>query len=101
MTRSIEERIKAHAYALGFDLVGITKLGALEPAAADAFADTGGLALIERKERDGFANRLAEMGAEVVRLDTLSGLNYSRGKPVTIDVYRVEPVHQVIAPPAE
>ena len=78
-----------------------TRLAVDGSAAADAVADAGGLALIERKERDSFANRLAEMGAEVVRLDTLSGLNYSRGKPVTIDVYRVEPVHQVIAPPAE
>lgn len=78
-----------------------TRLAVDGSAAADAFADSGGLALIERKERDSFANRLAQMGAEVVRLDTLSGLNYSRGKPVTIDVYRVEPVRQVIAPPAE
>ena len=30
MSRSIEERIKAHAYALGFDLVGITTLGPVE-----------------------------------------------------------------------
>jgi 4-amino-4-deoxy-L-arabinose transferase-like glycosyltransferase len=78
-----------------------TRLAVDGSAAADAVADAGGLALIERKERERFTGRLARMGAEVVRLDTLSGLNYSRGKQVTIDVYRVEPVHQVIAPPAE
>jgi hypothetical protein len=78
-----------------------TRLAVDGSAAADAVADAGGLALIERREQARFADRLSRMGAQVVRLDTLSGLNYSRGKPVTIDVYRVEPVHQVIAPPAE
>ncbi|HUX34393.1 MAG TPA: tRNA epoxyqueuosine(34) reductase QueG [Gemmatimonadaceae bacterium] len=34
MTRSIEERIKAHAYALGFDLVGIAALGPVDTAPA-------------------------------------------------------------------
>ncbi len=34
MTRPIEERVKAHAYALGFDLVGIAKLGPAETAPA-------------------------------------------------------------------
>ncbi len=70
-------------------------------AAADAVADAGGLALIERHERTAFIDRLAEMGAQAAKVDTLSGLNYSRGKPVTIDIYRVAAVHQVIAPPAE
>ncbi|MGH7670110.1 MAG: tRNA epoxyqueuosine(34) reductase QueG [Gemmatimonadaceae bacterium] len=52
--RTLEERIKAHAYALGFDLVGITTLGALEQAAADAFARwlgagyDGGMAYLAR-----------------------------------------------------
>ncbi|HVB29890.1 MAG TPA: tRNA epoxyqueuosine(34) reductase QueG [Gemmatimonadaceae bacterium] len=36
MTRSIEERVKAHAYALGFDLVGIAALGPAETAPAFA-----------------------------------------------------------------
>jgi len=78
-----------------------TQLAVDGSAAADAFADAGGLALIERREFKSFAIRLAQMGAEVARVDTLSGLNYSRGKPVTIDVFRVQPVHQVIAPPGE
>ena len=78
-----------------------TRLAVDGSAAADAFADQGGLALIERHERKAFARRLAETGAEVTRVDTLWGLNYSRGKTVTIDVFRVEPVHQVIAPPGE
>jgi len=36
VTRSIEERIKARAYALGFDLVGIAALGPAETASAFA-----------------------------------------------------------------
>lgn len=32
--RSLEERVKAHAYALGFDLVGIARLGPAETAGA-------------------------------------------------------------------
>ena len=78
-----------------------TRLAVDGSAAADAVADAGGLALIERHERTAFIDRLAEMGAQAAKVDTLSGLNYSRGKPVTIDVYRVAAVHQVIAPPAE
>ena len=78
-----------------------TRLAVDGSAAADAVADAGGLALIERHERTAFIDRLAEMGAQAAKVDTLSGLNYSRGKPVTIDIYRVAAVHQVIAPPAE
>ncbi len=42
MTRPIEERIKAHAYALGFDLVGIATLGPVETAPAfERWLDAG------------------------------------------------------------
>jgi 4-amino-4-deoxy-L-arabinose transferase-like glycosyltransferase len=78
-----------------------TRLAVDGAAAADAVAYAGGLALVERGERESFANRLTELGPEATLVDSLSGLNYSRGKPVTIDLYRVAPAHQVFAPPPE
>ncbi|MDE3150677.1 MAG: tRNA epoxyqueuosine(34) reductase QueG [Gemmatimonadota bacterium] len=42
MTASLEERIKAHAYALGFDLVGIARLGPAETSPAfERWIDAG------------------------------------------------------------
>lgn len=78
-----------------------TRLAVDGAAAADAVANDGGLALIEAHERDSFVNRLAEMGADVTKVDAMTGLNYSRGKQVAITVYRVASVHQIIAPPPE
>jgi 4-amino-4-deoxy-L-arabinose transferase-like glycosyltransferase len=69
--------------------------------AAEAGAGQGGLVLIEDAERPGFLAHLAELGAGAEPLDTLDGLNYSRGRRVHITVYRVAPVHQVTAPPPE
>ncbi len=87
--------------SLVFLLGTSTRLAVDGSAAADSVADAGGLALIERHERESFIDRLAEMGATVARVDTLTGLNYSRGKRVTIDVYRVAAVHLIVAPPDE
>ncbi len=69
--------------------------------AAEAGAGQGGLALVEDSERASFLAHLSELQADATPLDSLSGLNYSRGKPVHITVYRVAPVHEVTAPPPD
>ncbi|MEJ1970411.1 MAG: glycosyltransferase family 39 protein [Rhizomicrobium sp.] len=69
--------------------------------AAEAGAFQGGLALVEDKERPAFLAHLAELEADAAAVDALDGLNYSRGKPVHITVYRVTATHDVTVPPAE
>jgi 4-amino-4-deoxy-L-arabinose transferase-like glycosyltransferase len=69
--------------------------------AADVTADQGGLAIVEDSERGRFVSRLGDLGAEPFALDTVTGLNYSKGKPVRITIYRVNPAHLDTAPPAE
>jgi hypothetical protein len=59
--------------------------------AARLAAQQGGLALIEDRERNAFLNGLAKPHAAATPLGALSGLNYSRGKPVHITLYRVAP----------
>jgi epoxyqueuosine reductase len=76
VTPRLEERIKAHAYALGFDLVGITTLGPVE--GADAFARwvdagyDGDMAYLKRGAEKRADTRLPVSGAKsavVVALD--------------------------------
>ena len=69
--------------------------------AADAGAFQGGLALVEDTERPAFLARLAEIEADAVPVDELSGLNYSRGRKVHITLYRVTATHDITVPPAE
>ncbi len=71
-------------FALGKDVVLTDGRGA-----ADAAAARGGLALIEDRERGAFLARLAELQDDAEAEATLSGFNYSRGKPVHVTVYRV------------
>lgn len=76
MSRPLEERIKAHAYALGFDLVGIASLGAAETFGAfqrwlDAGYD-GDMAYLARGASKRADTRLPLSGARsavVVALD--------------------------------
>jgi epoxyqueuosine reductase len=76
VTRPIEERIKAHAYALGFDLVGIATLGPVETAPAferwlDAGYD-GEMGYLKRSAAKRADTRLPVSGARsavVVALD--------------------------------
>jgi 4-amino-4-deoxy-L-arabinose transferase-like glycosyltransferase len=70
-------------------------------AAAEIAAQQGGLALIEDGQRPAFLARLAEDEADAVAIDSLSGFNYSRGRPVHITVYRVTPPHEITMPPEE
>ena len=69
--------------------------------AAEVTADQGGLAIVEDSEKARFVSRLSDLGAEPFALDTLTGVNYSKGKPVHITIYRVNPAHLDTAPPAE
>jgi 4-amino-4-deoxy-L-arabinose transferase-like glycosyltransferase len=71
-------------FALGAD-VGLTD----GRGAAEWGARQGGLALVEDSERPQFLARLAELEADAAIADDLSGINYSRGKPVHVTVYRV------------
>ncbi|HXC54626.1 MAG TPA: glycosyltransferase family 39 protein [Rhizomicrobium sp.] len=69
--------------------------------AAEVGAFQGGLALIEDSERPAFLAHLAEIEADAVAVDQLSGFNYTRGRKVHITLYRVTATHDVTVPPAE
>jgi len=71
-------------FALGADLGLADGAGAAELAARG-----GGLALIEAREKGAFLARLAEQEADATALQTVTGFNYSRGKPVAVTIYRV------------
>ena len=78
-----------------------THLAATGADAAAFSAAQGGLAAIEDGQRPRFLARLAEMEADAKAIDSLSGFNYSRGRPVHITLYRVTPAPQVTNPPQE
>jgi len=69
--------------------------------AAEAGAQEGGLALIEDRERGSFLAHLAEVEGDAVPVDSLDGLNYSRGKKVHLTLYRMTATHDFGVPPAE
>jgi len=69
--------------------------------AADIGAQEGGLALIEDRERPAFFAHLAEIQGDAVPVDSLDGLNYSRGKKVHLTLYRMTATHDYGVPPAE
>jgi hypothetical protein len=74
-------------FALGGDLGLSDGKGAAEIAARN-----GGLALIEAQERGPFLARLAELQSDAAALASVEGFNYSRGRKVTITIYRVASV---------
>jgi 4-amino-4-deoxy-L-arabinose transferase-like glycosyltransferase len=57
--------------------------------AAEMAARSGGLALIEARQKGAFLARLAELEADADTLQTVRGFNYSRGRPVEVAIYRV------------
>jgi 4-amino-4-deoxy-L-arabinose transferase-like glycosyltransferase len=57
--------------------------------AADLALRDGGLALIEAREKGAFLARLAEKEGDATALETVTGFDYSRGKPVAVTIYRV------------
>jgi len=74
-------------FALGADLGLSDGKGAAEIAARN-----GGLALIEAQERGPFLARLAELQSDAAALASVEGFNYSRGRKVSVTIYRVAPV---------
>jgi 4-amino-4-deoxy-L-arabinose transferase-like glycosyltransferase len=74
-------------FALGADLGLSDGAGAAEMAARD-----GSLALVEAREKGAFLARLAEKEANATPLQTVTGFNYSRGRPVAVTIYRVEAI---------
>lgn len=68
---------------------------------ADIAAEQGGLALIDEAQQKSFLGRLAQLHAAARAMDRLSGIDYSRGKPERITLYRVTPAPRVTTPPAE
>jgi 4-amino-4-deoxy-L-arabinose transferase-like glycosyltransferase len=59
--------------------------------AANVSAREGGLVLVEDHERDAFLVRVATLKAHADAVGQVSGLNYSRGRPVHVTLYRVTP----------
>jgi 4-amino-4-deoxy-L-arabinose transferase-like glycosyltransferase len=59
--------------------------------AAGIAAMQGGLALIEDQQKDEFLTMLASLGAHARKVDEISGFNYSQGRRVHINFYRVTP----------
>jgi 4-amino-4-deoxy-L-arabinose transferase-like glycosyltransferase len=78
-----------------------TRLTDSGASAADAKAGEGGLAVIEEREQAAFMARLKEKEIEAVELGSVDGLNYSNGRKVLIRVWRVAPLTETPAPPAE
>jgi 4-amino-4-deoxy-L-arabinose transferase-like glycosyltransferase len=69
--------------------------------AAEVGTAQGGLALVEDRERSSFLAHLAELDGDAAEVGSVSGFNYSRGRPVHIRIYRVTPVREEMLPPAE
>lgn len=66
-----------------------TRHGSGAEAARYLDADRGGVVLVETRHRDAFLKEAETLGFEPEVGATISGLNYSRGDPVTITLYRV------------
>jgi 4-amino-4-deoxy-L-arabinose transferase-like glycosyltransferase len=66
---------------------------ALETGAGAALiaGKSGGLVLVDSEETDTFLKLIAEAGSHAEALDKIGGLNYSRGRPTRITLYRVMP----------
>jgi 4-amino-4-deoxy-L-arabinose transferase-like glycosyltransferase len=69
--------------------------------AAEIGAAQGGLVAVQDGQRSVFLAHLAELEGDAVPLDSVSGFNYSRGRPVHITLYRVTPPHEIMTPPQE
>lgn len=61
------------------------------PNAAGIAAMQGGLALIEDRQNGKFLTKLASLGAKAKKVDELYGFNYSQGRHVHINIYRIMP----------
>jgi 4-amino-4-deoxy-L-arabinose transferase-like glycosyltransferase len=54
-------------------------------------AKQGGLALIERRQEARFLDSVVAGGASAAPLEEVTGMNYSRGRPSKVTIYRVTP----------
>jgi 4-amino-4-deoxy-L-arabinose transferase-like glycosyltransferase len=57
--------------------------------AANAILKARGLAIVEDSQRGAFMSRLGELRAVPIPVGEVAGLNYSRGRPVHVTVYRL------------
>jgi 4-amino-4-deoxy-L-arabinose transferase-like glycosyltransferase len=71
------------------------------PGAAQAAAQSGGLALVEDHERIKFLTALSKLGGTARPVDQMSGFNYSRGRHEHITFYRVTAASPVTPAPAK
>ncbi|TDI64684.1 MAG: glycosyltransferase family 39 protein [Alphaproteobacteria bacterium] len=74
-------------FLLGTD----TKLGTGQVAADHIATTPGSLALVESAQEDAFLSRLAQLNATGQAIETVVGINYSRGQNVTLTLYRATP----------
>ncbi|HXM00446.1 MAG TPA: glycosyltransferase family 39 protein [Rhizomicrobium sp.] len=68
------------------------------PGAAQAAAQSGGLALVEDHEGIRFLAALAKLGGKARPVDEMSGFNYSRGRHEHITFYRVTAAPPITEP---
>jgi 4-amino-4-deoxy-L-arabinose transferase-like glycosyltransferase len=61
------------------------------PEAGRTAASAGGLALVAEDSRSGFLEAVEQGGARADPLEEIGGVNYSRGRPTKITLYRVHP----------
>lgn len=59
--------------------------------AAEAGVASGGLALVEDREKPAFLARIAELAGDSQPVDGLDGFNYSRGQKIHITLFRTAP----------
>lgn len=85
--------------SLIFRLGSDTRVGTGGEAARIAAAQ-GGLAAIEDRERGAFLAGLGMRDTQAFAVDALTGVDYSRGRPMHITIYRVVPATEA-TPPAE
>ena len=78
--------------SLVFLLDGNTRAVAAEQAAADLAARTGTLALVAGGDDEAFRRALAGHGAQAMKLDETTGINYSRsGRVMALTLYTAVP----------
>jgi hypothetical protein len=77
-------------FALGADVVLADGKGAAEQG-----TKAGGLALVEDGEKGAFLARLAELQGDAHWQESLTGFNYSRGRNVQVNIYRINPIREL------
>jgi 4-amino-4-deoxy-L-arabinose transferase-like glycosyltransferase len=68
-----------------------TQLGTIFDTAAFLAADPTRMALIEKQFDQNFRNTVAAQGLNVIEIGQIDGINYSKGDPVVLSLYALEP----------